>query len=517
MRASVTLALLLVACGDSESKTPATTAPVDVPDVAPDAEVDETIVEPPHPATLAERGFQDVKVIAHLHSAYSHDACDGAGLDADGNPNAACVARMKAALCQEHIAVAFMTDHPGHMREYPFEPLLYAGAGDEVVRDGDGNAQSVRFACPTGQGGPDGKTTLFVGFEGNHTLGIGQLRHLDPLSDYSISFEDATSSADLDTVTAALRSAGGMVAIAHSEETDLSAETIRAHDVPAMELYNFHANFKVVLGESLGEKFFELDPFLSKTAPPDPDLTALVLLDSYPEPALEKWRAVSAARRITAFAGSDVHENASLPALCADESVCDGFNDTPNLKAALVTGGPVMMSDGDRLDSYARVFRWVNNRVSIPSDASDIGAAVKASFEAGKNVVVFEVFGEAPGVALVAEAGDAVVDMGGTTAPGATLWARTPDAPAPDRVASWTDGSAAIVEGIVWRTDASGDHEVGRWTGASQWRSFAMSDGGSYHLEVRVTPLHLGQALGPAESMAHEAYRWVETNAIRVE
>ncbi len=495
----------------------------------------ETELPSPSPVpSLAARGFHELRAIVHLHSAFSHDACDDAGLAPDGTPNWDCIHRMKRALCAEHIAIAFMTDHPAHMREQPFGVLLYAEppADDEILTNDAGDPIAVRIACDAGEGGPAGtplagKVTLLVGAEGTHTMPIGLERHLDPPERYGVALEDTTPAADIDAMIAAVRAAGGFVAIAHSEERELSAATIIAHDLAAMELYNFHANFVNVLGTNVAAALGDLDPFADPTAAvPAPDLAALAMLASYPEPALDKWRAVSAARAITAFAGSDVHENGTLPALCANPDVCEGLvADYPNMVRALQTGGPLMLGDGERIDSYARVFRWVQNRLWVSFDAPGADTArgaidaLESAFQAGRNVVVFEVLGDAPGVALVArDRQGTVIDMGQTVhvADGATLYATLPSAPIPGRTATWSDGRAAAMEATVWRTDLTGTTAIATSRTPGATLAVPLSAAGSYHLEVTLVPHHLTTALGPAAALAERTYRWVETNAIRV-
>jgi hypothetical protein len=312
------------------------------------------------------------------------------------------------------------------------------------------------------------------------------------------------------------------VAIAHSEERELSAQTIADHDVAAMELYNFHANFNEVLGGGLGEALFALESFIAPDVEiPDPDLSALILLGHYPEAALQKWRAVSAQRPITAFAGADAHENVSFAAACKDTTACDGIARLyPNLVAYLEVGGPLWQSDGERLDGYARVFRWVQNRVWVASAEAADPLAVEAAFLAGRSYVVFEVLGDAREAALVVERGDgALHDVGETIAlePGMTLWSRSPEVPVAPAFAAWTDGGEAVIESVVWLTDADGSREVLRWSGAATWRSLELTEAGAYQLEVLMTPRHLAEQLGPAAAFAEETYRWVESNAIRVE
>lgn len=537
VRALVALSFGL-GCGGGDGASDAGHDAADVSDAASDAVAGDGIAEAEDAADDAEdardevdaaaigapslpsaRGFSEVRVIAHLHSAFSHDGCDQLGLDADGAPNMDCVHRLKRALCSERIGQVFMTDHPSHMNERTWDELFYPEEGETRVLAEDGTPFAIRYQCGPGEGGPDGRVTFLVGFEGTHTMPLGLRKQMD--WDRYHAFEDATAAADLDAVTAAVRESGGHVAIAHSEEGDLSAATIAAHDVSAMEIYNFHANFNQVLGSGLGDALFSLEAFLDPSAPlPDPDLTALILLSDYPVGALDKWRVVSAQRPITAITGADAHENVSFEPACKDTDACDGLASLyPNLVAYLKVGGPVWQSDGERLDGYARVFRWAQNRVLVPAGETADPVAVEVAFFAGRTQVVFGVLGEAPGVALVAEAADGSLhDLGATVArAGTTLWARSPDAPTPAAFAEWRDGSAAEIESVVWRSDASGVHEVARWSGAGVWRSFAANEAGSYQLEVWITPRHLIEQLGPAAELAEKRYRWVETNAIRLE
>lgn len=519
----VAAATLLIACGQEEtSSAPAegsspdgTTAGVDGSDVLPDS-----AQESPAVPTVAERGFVEARVIAHLHSAFSHDACDEAGLDEDGKPNWTCVQHMKDALCLEGIDVAFMTDHPSYLRDQPFEDLLYGDveSGDIILRDEAGEPWGVTYMCPDGQGGFDGQARLLVGFEGTHTMPLGIRRHFDDPALYGIPFKTDTATDDLNLLTAEVRAAGGVVAIAHSEQTDLDWSVIAEHDVTAMEVYNFHANFNVLFDTGQLDKIFEMEPFVGTVGDTgDPDLAALVMLGSYPVAALEKWRRVSATRGITPIAGSDVHENVILPGLCAFDLCVEMAEEYPNMVQALSSEGPLMMPDGERLDSYGRVFRWVQNRPRVDVDADPV-VAVEEAIAAGRNVVVFELFGAASGVDLVALHDDAILEMGSEVSvdAGATLWARAPETPTPGRTASWTDGSSAVITAKVMRSHDGATTEVASAVGGGVWIQVPLTKPGSYHLEVMIQPLHLHDALGSASPYAEDVYRWVETGAIRV-
>jgi len=524
-RPSRTAALWAAALTISLGACPGAEPDATVPDALADAETSPDPPAPWRPPSLAEQGFEEVRFIVHLHAAFSHDGCDNEGLDAEGRLNWPCVHRMKDSLCAERIGVAFMTDHPANMDRQPFPDLLYAepDRGDSVVLDDHGEPWAVRYACPPGQGGPDGTVVLVPGFEGTHTMAIGLRRHLSEPSHYRVSVKTDTDPALIASTAADIRSAGGMLTIAHSEQPDLDVETIAAHDIPAMEIYNFHANFDEVLESDVGIAIFALEDFLGGDPIPHPDLVALVMLGTYPEAALAKWREVSAIRPITALAGSDVHENVLIPGFCADTSACDGMaGQWPNLLDFLKVGGNVILSDGERIDSFDRVFRWVQNRAWVRPVLSTLDA-VEEAIELGRNVVVFEVLGDAEGIVFVATTGPegdrTVHPMGATLGAqeGATLWARSPDLPVPGSNARWESGAGAELRTELIRTDAGGVHLVAAWEEPGAWRELPLAVPGSYHLEVSVVPRHLEAELGPQAELAHDSYRWVVTNAIRVE
>jgi len=189
----------------------------------------------------------------------------------------------------------------------------------------------------------------------------------------------------------------------------------------------------------------------------------------------------------------------------------------PNMVNALSAEGPLMMPDGERLDSYGRVFRWVQNRPRIDADADPV-VAVEEAIAAGRNVVVFELFGAASGVDLIAVQGEEILEMGSevSVTDATTLWARSPDVPTPGRLASWTHGEPAVITATIMRSHGGETTEVGSALGAGAWIEVPLDAPGSYHLEVTIQPLHLVDALGSASAYAQEVYRWVETGAIRV-
>ena len=84
----------------------------------------------------APRHWHHARVITHLHSAWSHDACDGEPL-IDGVPDADCVDALRAALCTLQIDAAYLTDHPSHAAGQPFSELLHLRDEDEPLWEND--------------------------------------------------------------------------------------------------------------------------------------------------------------------------------------------------------------------------------------------------------------------------------------------------------------------------------------------------------------------------------------------
>ena len=102
----------LVACGGSSTTEP----PPKLPDW------DKSL---PEASVLGEhRGLKPARGIVHLHSPYSHDACDNMPRDANGVPNEPCLQDLRAALCTDHIDFADLTDHDDTMADESFTTLF---------------------------------------------------------------------------------------------------------------------------------------------------------------------------------------------------------------------------------------------------------------------------------------------------------------------------------------------------------------------------------------------------------
>jgi hypothetical protein len=413
------------------------------------------------------RGLQPARGIVHLHSPYSHDACDNMPRDAQGVPNEPCLEDLREALCVDKIDFAALTDHDDTMADEDFTTLFSMRDGDQAVLDGSGAQIASRMTCDDGH-----VVTITVGGENDimpvmlhrHVPGTVQQRH------------DTYNGVDLAAMQA-FRDAGGLAWIAHTEQHDITQ--LRTLLPDGIEVYNLHANIDPkIRGPYLG-----LDPDaaiaaavqFADTQPghPEPDL-ALLSFISPNQPAIDRWnQLLGDGRHVPATAGSDAHENAL----------------------------PIMLADGERGDSYRRVLRWFSNVVLV-NDPQD-PAQVEAALAKGRLFAVFELLGTPEGLDIHAGAGE----LGDTVPVGTTLEVAVPHVrnldpslPAPTIVAT------------VYRIDATGAAQV---AAGSDDLSVPMTSAGAYRVEITMVPHHLGPYLadlGTAD--AEQTVPWIYASPI---
>lgn len=533
---SCVFACALSACANRPPASVADTAAANV-DAAPvDAAADAAATAPKSPEA---RGFEWRRTVVHIHSAYSHDACDGE-IDKTNVANPTCLGQLRAALCASGLDVGFLTDHPSHMKSYGFKELLLfdAKAGDTLVGPADAPWANV-VQCAALPGQPAHDVVLTVGYEATHTMPVGLYRHYTVTEFEGQTIADEAPFAKARAAVDHAHAVSAVVVNAHSEEDDISAARLVASGVDAMEIYNMHANFKTLTGQGSKKgkgaiaRVFDLEHFLGpKDTSPVADLVPLVMLDVQPEQAFLKWQAVLGQRHVTGLLGSDVHQNVVLEPWCAAggmlEGVCDGFQDAyPKLAKLLTEGGQVILADGKRIDDYTRVLRWLSDRVLVPAGTPPTARAqaVKDALVQGRAWAVFDVLGEPDGVDFCAQEGSKVTEMGGTVALGATLHLRLPQAVVPAPWAPWTPadaqkpGDEPTLRTLVWFIAPGAEtaevvHEV---EGFGHDVTLTPQKPGRYHPELRLVPRQLRSHLKALGKFADKEQRWVVGNAIRVQ
>lgn len=430
----------------------------------------------PEASTMGvRRGLTPARGIVHLHSPYSHDACDQMPRPG-GQPDEKCLGDLRAALCTDRIDFANLTDHDDSMADEDFTKLFSMRGTDQPVMRGADQIGS-RILCEDGH-------QVLVTIGGENDLMPIMLDHHPP---GNAAERHAIYNGNDAATSAAYRAAGGLVWVAHTESKTL--ETLRAVTPDGIEVYNLHANIdpdirKDYLGLSASGAISAAIVFAdNQPGHPEPDLAMLAFF-SPNGPAIEKWETLlGEGRHVAVTAGSDAHQNAI----------------------------PVIMADGERGDSYRRVLRWFGNvaLVQDPHDPDQIEAALKA----GRMYATFELLGTPAGFdAYATTPSGAIVELGGTIskAEGATLTVEVPKVlgldpslPAP-----------TVTAKVMW-IDATGSHEIAH--GDTTFLAH-LGAPGAYRVEVTITPSHLGPYLGDLGSdMAEVALPWIYASPFYVE
>ena len=434
---------------------------------------------PPSSAMGARRGLEPARGIIHLHSPYSHDACDGQPrADETGPIDEDCLADLRAGLCATRIDYAALTDHDATMADEAFEDLFLVRGEDRLVMV-DGAPVASRLACDGG-----GEVLLTVGGE-NPLMPIMLDRHVSG----SIEERHAIYDGDDPAAVAAFREAGAAVWVPHTEQR--TAAELELLEPDGIEVYQLHAN----LDPDIREEFLGLDASGAIEAAiefaeldddgPVPDLALLSFL-SESGPALAVWDALLASgRHVAGSGGSDAHQNAL----------------------------PIMLRDGERGDSYRRVMRWFSN-VALAADRAD-PAAIEEALRAGRLFVAFEIMGTPDGFDVRAEVpGGDPVELGGTVAAaaGATLEVAVPAVLELD-----PSLPAPAVSARVVHVPPGGEPAVVA-EGAGPTLSAPLEAPGAYRVEVHIVPHHLAPYLGTlGPDHAEKTHPWIYASPIYVE
>ena len=521
------LSLLLACSSSSDSTKTDTSAPAEtfVSDATPEAattpdvvlevvpEVTETL-PPPGPES---RGWKVKRGVVHLHSALSHDGCAPDGYEDNEGPEPSCLAELRAAPCSNDMDFLMMTDHPGYSEQHTFEEMLQynESEGDEIIFDDQDRPFVNRLTCPAGS--PVDSVYIFAGTEGSKHMPLGLAGPI-PEKIFQQNYKDESPLEEAQAAAALTREHGGYVYIPHPEEKSISVERIVAVPLDGIEIYNIHANLMTML-ESM-DNIFAIDNFLpGADNPPDSDLGLLIFLAPVAKD-VEKFDAAAAQIRLSHIAATDIHRNVEIPALCPggiEDSLCEKFADEyPNFAEYAQVGGPVPMADGDRIDSYARSFRWLSNRGLVQDDDPQ---SIREAIGMGRSFSAFDMFGYPTAFDFYLDGGDAPVEMGEETtfSDGLNLHFNTPLlTAAPWRAdADWPYAEAEVICHLI-RADADGSTTVMDATGQGEQATFSVDAPGAYRVFCEITPHHVKAVLPGLEELAVKTYPYIYSNAVFV-
>jgi hypothetical protein len=432
---------------------------------------------PPSDVMAAPRGWASARGIVHLHSPYSHDACDNMPRNPlpDGVPNEACLDDLRTALCVDRIDYAALTDHGTSMAdEDDFSNLFSMRGTDAAVMDSAGEQIASRITCDDGH-----VVTVTVG--GENSLMPVMLHHHVP--------GDATARHAIyggtDTTSIqAFRDAGALAWIAHTEQHPI--EEMRALLPDGFEVYNLHA----AIDPDIRSMFLGLDAAgaiqgaakFADTNPghPEPDLALLSFLEPN-QPAVDRWNQVLAdGRHLPCTGGTDAHENAL----------------------------PIILADGERGDSYRRMIRWFANVVLV-QDSQD-PAQVEAALAHGRLYVAFEMLGTPVGLDIHAETPSGIAELGDTAPVGSTLVVDVPSIYKLDKSLPAPEITVTVIH-----VDAAGPTVVA--TGTDPEITVPLSAAGAYRVEITMVPHHLAPYLGDLSDFAAQSVPWIYASPIYVQ
>lgn len=425
----------------------------------------------PTPPGPNARGFLDRRGIIHAHSVYSHDACDGEPMDAEGNIDPVCYEDLRRDICLTQHDFIMLTDHREFFSdtEFPDVLLFDEARGDVLVEhDGDGSSAAANFAAC-----PDQRSILVMAGCEAATMPVGLERHATGRGD--------TYGGQTPETTALLEEAGAVVLLAHPE--DYTPEELEALPIAGFEMYNLHANTIASIGAAaqLITMVMQDDPGL-----PHPDLVIFPLWSEDPR-YLERWGTVLAhgQRPITTM-GTDSHRNTF----------------------------PEELPDGERVDSFRRMQQWFSNHLLVEPDESGgfDDRALKDALRARRLFGVFEYLGYPEGFDARIESGAGVVEIGGEV-----LLADAPEIVVSVPTVQMLDpaAEAPTITAHVMRAIEGGFEEVATSDGAEL--HYAPDAAGAYRVEVRITPRHLVEYLGNYVDLADAPRVWIYANAFYVE
>jgi len=393
--------------------------------------------------------------LVHLHSPYSHDACDGNGMP-DGGINEECLQDQRDGLCATRMDFAFMTDHPDYAAYQAYDDMLLPREDDELLVDGK------QMTCPDGH-----VVTLMPGIE-DELMPIGLNRQVsEDAEESSRIYNDSDQEAFTEDIAA-----GALVMQAHTEGQDIDTLLARqAMGLTGTEMFNLHAMVDPTKREEdLGLDAYgyldELGPFITGTTNAEPDLGFLGVYQQQ-DVSIERWDALNAVGLVVGTAGTDAHENAI----------------------------PSIMSDGERVDSYRRMMIWFDNVALVDgTDPQNYEDAIAA----GRLFIAFEILGE-PGSWDV-HYGD--LEFGGEAPLGddlvVTCPTLSPESPQQGEPPEIT--VAVYKDGVAWQDDCG---------------TFTPDEPGVYRAVATITPHHLSAFLDDQQALIKPT-PWLYSNAMRI-
>ncbi len=415
------------------------------------------------------RGYVELRGLVHVHSVYSHDACDGQPHDDAGVRNQTCLEDFRRGVCQTEDDFFFLTDHGDSFadNEFPNVLLFDATRGDVLVQRTFGPTANW-LACP------GARPALIMAGTETGTMPVGLEGHAAQRSLYG-----EVDNTALDTFHAM----GAITLVPHTE--DWTVDQLSDLHLDGFEMFNLHRNALKNAGVAAELLLNYVDKgLLDGLMHPDLFFAAFNLDD---ELYMNRWGTVLARghHRVTTM-GTDCHRNTF----------------------------PQLLQDGERIDSYRRMMSAFSNHLLIKpkADGTWDDVELKEALAAGRNFGVFEFLGNAEGFDFVAMEGQTPRELGQTAvlANGVTLEAVMPKVKGLDPTVE-----APVLKLQLLKAREGGWDEVASITEGTL--AFPVTQRGAYRVEVRMVPRHLKNFAGTRRAFFTAERPWVMTSALYVE
>lgn len=420
------------------------------------------------------RDWQPTRGVIHLHSVYSHDACDEHGFTnaagekdytSAGSMNVACFQQLRQALCDGRQDWVFLTDHNSYMSQFDWKDLLLYQQGDTLTEK-DGQPWVNEIHCADGH-----KFQLAAGIDYD-LIAIGLQGHVAAtMEDRQKVYGQRTPEA-----IAALHSVGAVALAGYIPRWD--EEQLYALPFDGFEVYNPVFNLQRRATDILS---YVLESADAPAAWPKPEAIMLGVFEENQE-ALARWAHIVQLKRMPNYVGPNAHQNA--------------FSQ--------------VQSDGERLDSYRRLLHWFSNYALIPKGEPLTIEKARDAVLKGHLYSAFEFVGTPQGFDFYAQ-GSKTWEVGDVVPKGElpTLHVSAPRVAGLPPSAKVPEISVRIMKagpGDAWT-------EVARQSGNL---SFTVTVPGVYRAEARIVPHHLEKWLGENPSQYIHDTLWVYGNSIYI-
>jgi len=315
-------------------------------------------------AVALTSGYDDVRTLLHVHSAFSHDS-------------RGTIDEIVAAAKEAGVRVVLFNEHPAP--HYDFVTDGHRGLKDGVL--------------------------LMPGAESGGFLAYPRTSIKDQKTDSPQAFADL------------VRSTGGQIFLCHLEERmdwDIAGLT-------GSEIYNTHADFKSEPKFLAAMRSPLTLLMLMGAVKQYPQEVFGALLD-YPADYLARYDQLTQKTRLTGVSANDAHHNQAYKATVLDDGKVqleDGLGEKVALLDPEKIGPLKLLTNGRKagdvildldLDPYVRSFRHVSTHLLMPTvDEENVWQAI----DAGRAYVAFDWLADPTGFVYQAQAGDKTWPIGG--------------------------------------------------------------------------------------------------------